>query len=375
MILKDGERLELLDINAVIQLGDIHFGLKSSNDNSIKYLEWMENMKSYFTDFFIPLVEKYKVRGYKPVIFIDGDFFDNRKTLRVDVINCAIDIVSILSKMCKIVFCIGNHDTYFTDNNRVNSLRVFENMDNVYIVERTAWVKTAFATFDIISWIENGAEESKLVKDSTADYLILHTDINGLKYPSNVKIEGRVEAKGFKGKHIYSGHIHKRQEKGKVTYVGSPYEIDKSDAGNVKGVYILRADFIDDETGFDIMEDFVENDYSPRFVSYNVKELQEMKDSGKDIEKVLANNYVSVRYESADAPKYKDIMNSLEGYGRGIEFSEIRDDVKVEDLDSEEIKSLSIDDAVYECISQLDLKDEEKEFLTNKHKEYSKLTN
>ena len=375
MLLKDGERLELADINAIIQIGDIHFGLKSSNDNSIKYLEWMENMKSYFTDFFIPLVEKYKMRGYKPAIFIDGDFFDNRKTLRVDVINCAIAIVSMLAKMCKVVFCIGNHDTYFTDNNRVNSLRVFENLDNVYIVEKTARVKTAFGTFDIISWIENGVEESKLVKGSTADYLILHTDINGLKYPSNVKIEGRVEAKGFKGKHIYSGHIHKRQEKGKVTYIGSPYEIDKSDAGNIKGVYILRADFIDNETGFDIMEDFVENDYSPRFVSYNVKELQEMKDSGKDILKMLENNYVSVKYESADVPKYKDIMNSLEGYGRGIEFSEIRDDVKVEDLNTDEIKSLSIDDAVYECISQLDLKDEEKEFLTNKHKEYSKLTN
>lgn len=371
MILKDGEILNL-DCDAVIYIADIHYGLKSSNDNSIKYLEWMDNISGYFKNFFIPKLNEYCSKTYKPLVIVAGDFFDNRRNLRVDVMNSAIDIVETIAKICPIVFCVGNHDTYYTNNNEVNSLRVFNNIKDVYIVERTASVKVCDKTIDIVSWIENGAEESKIVKSSNADILVLHTDINGLKYPSNIKIEGRVEAKGFKGSRIYSGHIHKHQTKGKITYLGSPYEIDKSDAGNTKGIYVNRFDYIKDEGKYELTEEFIENDYSPKFKVYDIEEIQKMKDSGKNIEDVLKNNYVSIKYNGKDAPKYKDLMNSLENCGKGIEFSEIREEVELNESTKDEIKSLSIDDAVYECIDNLNIEDADKLFLKKKHEEYVK---
>ena len=373
MIIKEYKELTF-DCNVVMQIADVHFGLKSSNDNSIKYLEWMDNITGYFNNFFIPLINGYIAKTYKPLIIVDGDFFDNRKNLRVDVLNSAVDIVESISKICPMVFCVGNHDTYYTDNNRVNSLRVFANIPNVYIIEDRAKIQLCGKSYEIVSWMENAADESVVVKNSTADYLILHTDINGLKYPSNVKIDGGVEPKGFKGTHIYAGHIHKRQDKGKVTYVGSPYEIDKSDAGNVKGVYVHRYDMLDDGT-YDVMEEFVENTYSPKFKVFDITEIQKMKDDGLDIKETLNNNYVSIRYNDCDAPKYKDLMNYIESMGKGMEFCEIRNSDVIEEESKETLKSLSIDDAVYECINRLDISEEDKSFLKKKHDEYTKSNN
>lgn len=371
MILKNNEELTM-DCNAVIYIADIHYGLKSSNDNSIKYLEWLENISGYFNNFFIPLLNSYCSKGYKPMVIVAGDFFDNRRNLRIDVMNSAIDIVETISKICPIVFCVGNHDTYYTNNNIITSLRVFSNIENVYIVEKTAKLKVCDKTIEIISWIENGVEESVLVKKSTADILVLHTDINGLKYPSNIKIEGRVEAKGFKGSRIYSGHIHKHQTKGKITYIGSPYEIDKSDSGNVKGIYVNRFDFVQDTGTYDMTEEFIKNDYSPRFQIYDIEDIQKMKDYGENIDELLKNNYISIKYNGKDAPKYKELMNSLENCGKSIEFSEIRDDVELTEETKEEIKTLSIDDAIYECIDNLDIDEQDKLFLKQRHEQYMK---
>lgn len=371
MILKNEEELNT-SCNAVIYIADIHYGLKSSNDNSIKYLEWMDNISGYFKNFFIPLLQDYCSKTYKPMVIVAGDFFDNRKNLRVDVMNSAIDIVEMIAKICPIVFCVGNHDTYYTNNNNINSLRIFNNIENVYIVERLAKIKVCDKTIDVVSWIENGVEESALVKKSNADILVLHTDINGLKYPSNIKIEGRVEAKGFKGSRIYSGHIHKHQTKGKVTYLGSPYEIDKSDAGNVKGIYINRFDYTEETGEYYMTEEFVENTYSPKFKVYNIEDIQKMEESGEDIEEVLKNNYVTIKYDGKTVPKYKELMNSLENYGKGIEFSEIREKADLEECVKEEIKSLSIDDAVYECIDNLNIDEADKLFLKSRHEQYVK---
>lgn len=358
-------------VNCVFMLSDIHYGFKSDRRNEEKYIEWMENMNGYFHNFFIPAVEKYKTIGYKPILIIAGDFFDVKKFILAEVMNSALDLISELRDILPIYFIVGNHETSYTDNNRANHLRIFDNMDNVHVIKDTCKLKICGNTFELISWIENSVEQTKLIKASTADYLILHADINGLIYPSKIKIADKVETKGFKGTHIYSGHIHKRQEKGKVTYLGSPYEMEWSDSGNIKGIYVLKFSTFDDGH-YEASEDFIENTYSPRFIKCNAEELKGLQEKGKDISEILRGNYITVDYNSADAPKYAEFLNSLNDVGtKGLEFNSISEEVKIDEETSEVIKSLTIDDAVYECIDSMDLKDDEKEFLKEKHKAYT----
>lgn len=359
------------NVNCVFMLADVHYGFNSDRKNSEKYLEWMENMNGYFHDFFIPAVEKYKTIGYKPILIVAGDFFDTKKFLSADVMNSAIDLITELRDILPIYFVVGNHDTLYTENNRANHLRLFDNIDNVTVIKDRCKLKLCGTTFELISWIENSVEQTKIIKASTADYLILHADINGLIYPSKVKIADKVETKGFKGTHIYSGHIHKRQEKGKVTYLGSPYELEWSDSGNVKGIYVLKFSTFDDGH-YEASEDFIENTYSPRFIECNAEELKNLQDKGKDISEILKGNYITVNYNSADGPKYAEFINSLNDIGaKGLEFNSITEEMKITEEASEVIKSMTIDDAVYECIDGMDLTDEEKEFLREKHKSYT----
>ena len=365
--------IEFKDINCVLMLADVHYGLKTNmTNNSIKYVEWLDNMNSYFTEFFIPLVESYRNKLYKPMLIVAGDFFENKYSLRVDVMNSTKNIVRSLANIMPVVFIVGNHDTLYTDNNRVNSLRVFEDMKNVYVVDSVQDIKVCGRRFTLMAWNENSSEINKAIKSSNSDYIILHADINGLLYPSKIKVSDKVETKGFKGTHIYAGHIHIRQEKGKVTYLGSPYEMDKNDMGNTKGVYALRFEHIAEDDSYDVFEDFTENTYSPRFLNLDAAKVFESVDKGGDVSSIIGKNYVNLSYKTADYPRLSKFLDDVvnEGIAKGIEFTEIREEAKVEV--NEEALNMSIDDAVYDCISKLDISDEEKTFLSEKHKSYTK---
>ena len=96
----------------------------------------------------------------------------------------------------------------------------------------------------------------------------MHTEIAGANYDNGQKIINGVNLTLSNAKKIYSGHIHKRQELKRCTYIGCPYQITRGDSGNNKGLYIL--DLNDNKT---FTETFIENDFSPKFIKLRAKEL------------------------------------------------------------------------------------------------------
>ena len=81
-------------------------------------------------------------------------------------------------------------------------------------------------------------EETKylLMYKDTADYAFMHTEISKMKMDNGMSITSGVNPDAFNGM-IFAGHIHKRQETKKVIYVGSPFQMSRSDIGNQKGIY------------------------------------------------------------------------------------------------------------------------------------------
>ena len=99
----------------------------------------------------------------------------------------------------------------------------------------------------------------------------------------------KIDINEFRGyQHVFSGHIHIRQSNNNFTFIGSPYQMDRNDMGDKKGITIL-----DLATG-DI--EFVENTYSPTFRKFTIKEeddvenLEMLKDSKDYIDLVISNN-------------------------------------------------------------------------------------
>ena len=108
----------------VIMIGDVHYGVHASS------LEWVENINSYFYQFFIPLLKKEKTDN--SCLIILGDYFDNRQNLDINVMNSAIDVIKELASLVPVYMIIGNHDIYRKSTIETNSLRCIESIPNVF---------------------------------------------------------------------------------------------------------------------------------------------------------------------------------------------------------------------------------------------------
>lgn len=351
----------------VILLSDVHYGLKGGGDNTLTYLGWLDRTDAYFREFLIPLVENVKSDGHNPCLVICGDFFDNRVSLRIDIINRAIDIVKELSKHIDVYIFVGNHDTYRTDTNSVNSIKLLK-MDNVFIIEEPTILNLSAIgmRLEMIPWIQDKTVLTKTIKDSDADVLLVHADLNGAKYPNGNKVTDGAETRGFKGQHIFSGHIHLRQELKKITYIGSPYEIDRSDMGNTKGVYMLT------KQGDECIVEFKENTFSPKFLNYTLKQVNAMTDEQKAL---LKNNFIYVSYtdeERADAQEFERNMDKIGAADIRMKFIAPEITPEQRAAMNEFPRVHSDDDTIIEYIESLsNVSDEDKKFLVTKHKEYS----
>lgn len=96
--------VDLSHCNRVWMITDTHLGVRNSLE------EWIEIMRDYFYNEFIPLVRK----EYKPgdVLFHMGDVFDSRHAITLKVLDLAIDIFEELASIFVdgIYIIAGNHD-------------------------------------------------------------------------------------------------------------------------------------------------------------------------------------------------------------------------------------------------------------------------
>lgn len=309
-------------IDNAFLIADIHLGVRSGME------EWQENIKNYFTYWFIPLLKRKKTDG--SCLFVLGDVFDDRKNINIAVNDLAINIFEKLANIMPVFIINGNHDLYKKTNKGVTSLKSIDLIDNVTVItEPTLIPLLNNKSIIAIPYLGDYSQETKvLIQNSECDYAFMHTDITKMKYDNNMSIIAGVDTNKFKGK-IYSGHIHKRQENDNVVYVGSPYQLRRSDIGNQKGIYQL---FFTDGSF-----KFTENHYSPIFQKIFIEDF--VKLSKEDQLKLIDNNYNDIIIKASDLKKYK---RGRDVYNLGNESHAKRFTIEIWDNDNKFIDS-SID--------------------------------
>lgn len=321
---------------------DTHFGIYP-----IKYDIWLKMMVDYFDNFFIPLLKERVEEG--DVLIHLGDLYDNRTQIPIDVLNTVERIMTEISEILPIHLIVGNHDIFNKSTNDVNSPKALRWVPNIHVYEETTLLEMGGKELLMMPWVEKRLDQSNLLKRySGADYLFCHSDLSGCRmHLSSVawKNKNKIDIDDFASYgHCYSGHIHIRQDNKNFTFIGAPYQMDRNDVGDQKGVYIL-----DIETG---TEEFVPNTHSPEFKKLSI--LTE-----EDIYKLetvnTSKNYIDLSISNSLLINNRKVRRNIEiilekGNFAKVEYINdiVKEETKEEDLEEEfeeiDLKNLQLDE-------------------------------
>ena len=278
------ETMKQIKANRIWLITDTHLGVRSNSR------EWMDNIESYFYDFFIPTLKKH----YKPgdVLMHCGDVFDSRQSINLYVMNKGISIFEEISNILPIYMIIGNHDIFMKSSNEINSLKVFKNFKNITVFEDPEKIMFGKRSALLMPWRENHQAEAAVLSnpDNFAELLFCHTDVKGFTFNKMQRIEDGNEPDTYdKYQRVYSGHIHWAQKFKNIRMLGSPYQITRSDNGNTKSIWLLDLENLE-ETQF-------ENTVSSKFVKYKLNWLIEQP--LESIQDLFKNNYIDIMVDAA----------------------------------------------------------------------------
>ena len=216
-------------------LTDTHFGAR--NDN----LNFNEYFYKFYDNIFFPTL---KERGITTCIHL-GDVVDRRKYISYRIANDFRSRFIGKFQRAGIDFhiVIGNHDTYYKNTNRVNSMEELVGTDRFKIYVSPKVVEFDDTPILLMPWINNNNydESMKALAKSKADILMGHLEVNGFMMNVNtaVSIDGWDKKLFKRFDVVFSGHFHHKSDDGQIFYLGAPYEIYWNDLNDPRGFHIF----------------------------------------------------------------------------------------------------------------------------------------
>jgi calcineurin-like phosphoesterase family protein len=340
-------------MSKIFLISDTHIGL--GYPNSVD--KWFKIHKEYFSDFFIPLLKERLNPG--DIVVHLGDLFDNRNVIPINLLNYGMDIIEEISNIAPLHIIIGNHDLYSKSASEINSVRPFRWIPNVSIYDKTSKIEFNGVKICMMPYIEKRLEQIKLINEfKDCDYLFCHSDLNGCKmHLTSVahKNSDKIDIEDFNFfRKVKSGHVHLVQSNKHFSFVGSPFQMDRNDYGDQKGIFIIDTN---DDT-----EEFIPNNISPVFKKVRVVNeddvifLETLKDSKDYIDIAISNNLIISN---------RKLRRKLEVMLEKSNFASVEyiDDITKELIDDELNESIEINEETLDISISLDYEDYVKEYI------------
>jgi len=309
---------------------DIHFGLKN---NSRQHNNDCENFVEWF-------IKEAKEFGAETCIFL-GDWHHHRSSINISTLNYSISNLKKLSKAFeKTYFITGNHDLFYRDKREISSVIFANEIPNIEIVNEIL-VKDDVA---IIPWLVGN--EWKQIKNIKCKYMFGHFELPNFKMNAMVEMpdHGEIQADHFSHiERVFSGHFHKRQHKGNISYIGNPFAHNYADAwDNDRGCMFLEWD---KEPQYKIWAD------GPKYRVMNLSDLLKDPETYLDTEcHVRVKIDVDVTYEEANF-----IKESFQQQYSLREISLLPHKQAEEEIEFQgEIKFQSVDEIVLDQLSKIE---------------------
>jgi len=270
---------------------DLHVGLKG---NSAVHLRDCED----FVDWFIL---EAKSAGCETCIFL-GDWHHNRNSINLITLDTSIRCLEKLGAAFEQFFWFpGNHDLYYKDKRDVHSSAFGRHIPGVTVVDGVQTLDDV----TLVPWLIG--DEWKEMRKLKSKYVFGHFELPLFYMNAMVQMpdHGELQAEDFgKPEYVFSGHFHKRQNKGNIHYIGNAFPHN-------------FADTWDDDRGMMVLEWGGEPEYinwpdCPKFRTVKLSRLIDEKDTIMKSKMYLKVNLdINVSYEEANFLK-ETFMNDYD---------------------------------------------------------------
>lgn len=186
-----------------------------------------------------------KAYRLKVPLIICGDLNDTKAIIRGECANRLISTLTTAKGKCVNVYIlVGNHDL-LNEKSKQHSLEFLRPyatvVDKPYIYRELIFNNSAL----LIPYVSDPETFRAIIKLSTIDNLIImHQGVKGADMGNYVLDNSSVDPEEVKRFKCFSGHYHKHQTVGTVTYVGNPYTLTFAEAKDgPKGFQVLNSDY------------------------------------------------------------------------------------------------------------------------------------
>lgn len=224
--------------NKVALITDTHYGMRKGSQIFHDYFE------DFYNETFFPTLE---ARGIDTVIHL-GDVFDVRKGIDYWSLDWAKRVVfqPLSDRNIETHIIVGNHDIFYRQSLKLNAPGLnLQEFTNIVTYDRPQTATIKGTDVFMVPWVcEDNAEEFVAERDnSKAKVAMGHLELAGFYANSNYQVQHGMGAEVFEQfDQVFSGHFHKKNSSGNVTYLGNPYQMYWNDEGDTRGFHIYDLD-------------------------------------------------------------------------------------------------------------------------------------
>lgn len=162
-----------------------------------------------------------------------GDLLDTKELVRGKCLNTYIRRMS--ESKLNFYVLVGNHD-WFNLDCQEHALECLKSLQNVTVVDKLL----CLGNLAFLPYMKEVPLEWLLNKTSKCNTLIAHLDIKGFDYGTGYISDEGLEFSSLGGfNKVISGHYHKFQEQGNLTYLGTPFSHSFGESNQKKYIGIF----------------------------------------------------------------------------------------------------------------------------------------
>ena len=161
-----------------------------------------------------------------------GDTFDTHSVVRSEIMGeFTSHVKHVVSLGIPYYYLLGNHDMFKPNDAKYHALLPLKDTMPGFTVIDT------IMTIDGITYVPYQTKHEAFPKE-TAGICVAHQTFKGADY-GDITTQDGVDPLQVDAEVIISGHIHKRQNLGKVIYPGSPFSQSVNDINQIKGLMLF----------------------------------------------------------------------------------------------------------------------------------------